>query len=115
MPQFWAQLQFARTTDRLTSDAALAALCGVSPVEASSGKTVRHWLIRGDDRQANNALWVIALTSPAHRRRHPRLPPAAHHAGQKHQGDHALPQYLARELYPLLVADLHHAQRRSLT
>jgi len=62
MPQFWAQLQFARTTDRLTSDAALAALCGVSPVEASSGKTVRHRLNRGDDRQANNALWVIALT-----------------------------------------------------
>jgi transposase len=56
MPQFWAQLQFARTTDRLTSDAALAALCGVSPVEASSGKTVRHRLNRGDDRQANNAL-----------------------------------------------------------
>ena len=52
MPQFWAQLQFARTTDRLTSDAALAALCGVSPVEASSGKTVRHQLNRGDDRQA---------------------------------------------------------------
>ena len=62
MPQFWAQLQFARTTDRLTSDAALAALCGVSPVEAPSGNTVRHRLNRGDDRQANNALWVIALT-----------------------------------------------------
>jgi len=65
MPQFWAQLQFARTTDRLTSDAALAALCGLSPVEASSGKTVRHRLNRGDDRQANNALWVIALTESA--------------------------------------------------
>jgi transposase len=24
-------------------------------------------------------------------------------------------RYLARELYPLLLADLHHAQRRSLT
>jgi Transposase IS116/IS110/IS902 family len=50
------------TTDRLSSDAALAALCGVSPVEASSGKTVRRRLNRGDDRQANNAVWVIALT-----------------------------------------------------
>jgi hypothetical protein len=48
-------------TDRLSSDAALAALCGVSPVEASSGKTVRRRLNRGDDRQANNAVWVIAL------------------------------------------------------
>jgi hypothetical protein len=47
--------------DRLHSDA-LAALCGASPVEASSGKTTRHRLNRGGDRQANNALWVIALT-----------------------------------------------------
>jgi transposase len=42
--------------DRLRSDAALAALCGSSPVEASSGKTVRHRLNRGGDRQGNNAL-----------------------------------------------------------
>jgi transposase len=55
--------------DRLHSDAALAALCGASPVEASSGKTVRHRLNRGGDRQANNALWVIALTRL---RDHPR-------------------------------------------
>jgi transposase len=48
--------------DRLHSEAALAALCGASPVEASSGTTVRHRLNRGGDRQANNALWVIALT-----------------------------------------------------
>jgi hypothetical protein len=33
---------------------------------------------------------------PAHRPHHPRLRPAAHHAGQKHQGDHALPQALPR-------------------
>ena len=45
MPQFWAQLQFARTPDRLTSDAAIAALCGVNTVEASSGKTIRHRLM----------------------------------------------------------------------
>ena len=31
-------------------------------VQASSGKTVRHRLNRGGDRQANNALWVIAFT-----------------------------------------------------
>jgi hypothetical protein len=48
--------------DRLHPEAALAASCGASPVEASSGKTVRHRLNRGGDRQANNALWVIALT-----------------------------------------------------
>ena len=45
--------------ERLRSQAAFAALCGASPVEASSGKTKRHRLNRGGDRQANNALtWV---------------------------------------------------------
>jgi transposase len=47
---------------RLRSEAALAALCGASPMGASSGKTTRHRLNRGGDRRANNALWVIALT-----------------------------------------------------
>lgn len=46
--------------DRLHSEAAFAALCGVSPVEHSSGKTQRHRLNRGGDRAANSALWVIA-------------------------------------------------------
>jgi transposase len=46
---------------RLRSDAALAALCGVSPVEASSGRVRRHRLNRGGDRTANNALWRIVL------------------------------------------------------
>ena len=47
--------------ERLCSEAAFAALCGVSPVEASSGKTVRHRLNRGGDRQANAALYRIVL------------------------------------------------------
>ena len=45
---------------RLHSDAAFAALCGVSPVQASSGMRQRHPLNRGGDRDANNALWTIA-------------------------------------------------------
>jgi transposase len=47
--------------DRLHSEAAFAALCGVSPVEASSGKVVRHRLNRGGNREANNALWRIVM------------------------------------------------------
>src|SRR5712664_1080751 len=47
--------------ERLKSEAALAALCGTSPLQASSGKTVRHRLNRGGDRSANNALWTIAM------------------------------------------------------
>lgn len=46
--------------DRLGSEAAFAALCGVSPVEHSSGKTRRHRLNLGGDRAANSALWTIA-------------------------------------------------------
>lgn len=47
--------------DRLTSEASFAALCGVSPVESSSGKTHRRRLNRGGDRQANSALYTITL------------------------------------------------------
>ena len=46
---------------RLHSEAALAALCGISPLQASSGKVQHHRLNRGGDRQANNALWTIAM------------------------------------------------------
>jgi transposase len=46
---------------RMRSEASFAALCGASPVEASSGKVTRHRLNTGGDRQANNALWWIVL------------------------------------------------------
>ncbi|WP_328760969.1 MULTISPECIES: IS110 family transposase [unclassified Streptomyces] len=45
--------------DRLTDEASFAALCGVSPVEQSSGKTQRRRLNRGGHRQANAALYRI--------------------------------------------------------
>jgi len=47
--------------DRLRSDASFAALCGASPVEASSGKHTAHRLNRGGNRQANNALHTVAM------------------------------------------------------
>jgi transposase len=46
---------------RVTSAAAFAALTGVSPIPASSGKTNRHRLNRGGDRRANNAIHTITL------------------------------------------------------
>ncbi|WP_372488209.1 transposase [Rathayibacter caricis] len=45
---------------RIRSEAAFAALAGVSPIPASSGNTTRHRLNRGGDRQLNRALDVIA-------------------------------------------------------
>ena len=47
---------------RIATEAAFAALCGVSTVDCSSGKQQRHRLNRGGDRQANTALWRIAVT-----------------------------------------------------
>jgi transposase len=47
--------------DRLGNDAQFAALAGVSPVPASSGKTTRHRLSRGGDRNANRALHQVVL------------------------------------------------------
>lgn len=47
--------------ERIKSKAAFAALTGVSPIPASSGKTTRHRLNRGGDRQANSAIHRIAL------------------------------------------------------
>ena len=47
--------------ERLKSEASFAALCGVSPIPASSGQTRRHRLNRGGDRAANSALHIIAI------------------------------------------------------
>jgi transposase len=48
-------------SERLHSEASFAALCGVSPVPASSGKITRHRINRGGDRAANSALHIIAI------------------------------------------------------
>lgn len=50
--------------ERLDSEASFAALCGVSPVERSSGRRQYRRLNRGGDRQANAALHRIVLTRP---------------------------------------------------
>jgi transposase len=47
---------------RIRSEGGFAALCGVSPVDCSSGKQQRHRLNQGGDRQANSALWRIVTT-----------------------------------------------------
>ena len=46
---------------RLHSEAAFAMLCGAAPLPASSGRTHRHRLNRGGDRQANAALHRIVI------------------------------------------------------
>jgi transposase len=46
---------------RIRSEAALAKMCGVCPIPASSGKTHRFRLNRGGNRQANAALYRVAI------------------------------------------------------
>ncbi len=48
--------------ERIRTEAAWANLCGVAPLPASSGRTTRHRLNRGGNRQANHALWRIVIT-----------------------------------------------------
>jgi transposase len=48
--------------ERIRSEAAFAKLCGACPIPASSGKTSRHRLNRGGNRQANAALYRVVIT-----------------------------------------------------
>jgi len=48
--------------DRMRTESAFPHLCGVAPLPASSGKTSRHRLDRGGDRQANYAFYTLAVT-----------------------------------------------------
>jgi transposase len=48
--------------ERIKSEAAFAHMCGVTPLEASSGKVTRHRLNRGGNRQANHALYCVVIT-----------------------------------------------------
>ena len=89
--------------DRLRSEAAFAALCGVAPVPASSGRTRRHRLNRGGDRDANCALWRITISRLRH---DPRT--RAYAARRTTEGlskteiIRCLKRYIAREIYYVL-------------
>jgi transposase len=82
---------------RLRSEASFASLCGVAPIEASSGKVVRHRLNRGGNRDANRALYMICSGSDASRSSHQGVCREAHRGGQKQARDHPLPKALRRQ------------------
>ena len=89
--------------ERLRSEAAFAALCGVSPVPASSGKTTRHRLNRGGDRAANSALHIIAIgrlrTDPKTKAYIARRIAEGH---SKLEAIRCLKRYIAREVFSLI-------------
>jgi transposase len=93
--------------DRLHSEAAFAKICGAAPIQASSGRTTRHRLDYGGDRQANRALHMIAVC----RLRHCQLT-QAYAAKRTAEGLNrreilrCLKRYIARQTYHTLHADL---------
>jgi transposase len=90
---------------RLRSEAAFSMLCGASPLQASSGKTVRHRLNRGGNRQANTALYRIVVV-----RLRWHQPTRAYMARRTTQGlskreiIRCLKRYVAREVFAALQA-----------
>jgi len=91
---------------RLRCEAAFAHLCGVAPIPANSGKTRRHRLHRGGDRDANRALHLAVVVRM---RFCPRT--RAYVQRRTKQGLSkpeimcCVKRYLAREVYHALVAD----------
>jgi transposase len=89
--------------ERLRDEAAFAHLCGVSPIEASSGKQERHRLNRGGDRQANSALWHIVITRMVYDPRTTEYIDRRTKEGlTKREAMRCLKRYVAREVFSLL-------------
>jgi transposase len=91
--------------ERIRNEAAWTHLCGVAPLDASSGKHRRHRLSRAGNRQANHALWRIVFTRMAGDERTRKYVARRLAEGRTtRQIMRALKRYVARELYPHLAA-----------
>ena len=89
---------------RLRSEAAFAHLCGVAPLQASSGKITRHRLNPGRNRQANHALWRIVFTRMSSDERTRKYVARRVAEGRTtREVMRVLKRYVAREVYPHLV------------
>ena len=89
---------------RLRSEASFAMMCGACPIPASSGKTQRHRLNRGGNRQANSALHMVVVcrmrTDPRTRAYVERR---THQGLSKREVMRCLKRYVAREIYRVLT------------
>jgi len=92
--------------ERLRGEAAFAHLCGVAPIPASSGKTRRHRLHRGGDRDANKALHLAVVVRMRFCPRTRAYVERRTKEGlSKPEIMRCIKRYLAREVYHALVAD----------
>ena len=97
---------------RLKNEASFAALCGVSPVDASSGKHQRHRLNRAGDRQANEALWrIVTVRIRCDPRTRDYIERRRKEGKTTKEAIRCLKRYVAREIYRELVAALDGASQ----
>jgi transposase len=93
--------------ERLKNESALASMCGVNPLPASSGKITRHRLNRGGSRIANNALWTIVMVRM---RSDPRTQSYVDRRTAEgltnKEIQRCLKRYIVRELFPVIMSDL---------
>jgi transposase len=89
---------------RFKHEAAFARCNGTAPLPASSGKTIRHRLSRGGDRQVNNAIHTIALSRSIH---HPEtrayLDRRINEGKTTREAMRSLKRHLSRRLFKLLT------------
>jgi transposase len=90
---------------RFRSEAAFARCNGTAPIPASSGKTVRHRLNRGGDRQVNNAIHTIAIARAKYQpETRAYLDRRIHEGKSKREALRSLKRHISRELYRHLAA-----------
>ncbi len=90
---------------RLRSDASFAMLCGACPLPASSGKTQRHRLNRGGNRQDNSALHMIVVCRMrTDQRTRDYVERRTREGLSKREFMRCLKRYVAREVYRVLTA-----------
>lgn len=82
--------------DRMHSEAAFAMLCGVAPLPASSGKTTRHRLNRGGDRQAKPCPVARRHDPDGPRHPYPYIRATANPRRHEQERDHSMPETLRR-------------------
>ena len=91
--------------ERIRDEAAFAKLCGACPIPASSGKTNRHRLNRGGNRQCNMALHRIAIVRLRyHQPTRDYVAKKTREGKSKLEIIRCLKRYIAREAYKALIA-----------
>ena len=91
--------------ERIHSEAAFAKLCGACPIPASSGKTSRHRLNRGGNRQANAALYrVVIVRMRGHQPTLNYVRRRTSEGKSKSEIIRCLKRYVAREIFGYLCA-----------